>query len=261
MKLISSRDNTIYKKLHRLADDARECRKQGRTLIDGPHLVAAYREQLGLPETLLLSESGTGREEIQRLVEAHADTEILVLKDALFKTLSGVDSPVGVAAVILIPQEPLAFAGGSCVLLEGVQDAGNVGSIMRSSAAAGVHDIFLGIGCAGAWTPRVLRAAQGAHFRLRIREAFDLEQLLRAYKGKSLTTVVSGGMSLYEAPLSGDIAWLFGNEGRGVSSALSSLTSQTVTIPMAAESESLNVAAAAAICLFAVAGRNQPTGR
>lgn len=257
MKQISSRDNAAYKKLHRLAEDARECRKQGRTLIDGPHLVAAYRAQLGLPEMLLVSESGVDRPEIQTLIEAHAGNDIVLLKDSLFKGLSGVDSPAGIAAVIRIPEETPVFTGGSCVLLDAVQDAGNAGSILRSSAAAGIHDIFLGPGCASAWSPRVLRAAQGAHFRLRIRELAKLEQFLREYRGKSYAAVVSGGMSLYDMPQSGDIAWIFGNEGCGVSPHLSALASQLVTIPMAADMESLNVAAAAAVCLFASARNHQ----
>lgn len=251
MKLISSRENTVFKKLHRLAEDARECRKQGRTLIDGPHLVMAYREQVGLPEQLLVSESRWEQPEIRAIVQAHGTADILVLKDSLFKLLSGVDSPVGVAAVIRIPEAVAPFEEGSCVLLDAVQDAGNVGSIMRSSAAAGIRDIFLGRGCASAWSPRVLRAAQGAHFRLRIREHCDLGQFLRDYRGSSVATVVSGGVAPQEANLSGDIAWLFGNEGQGVDPALLSLVSMRVTIPMASEIESLNVAAAAAICLFA----------
>ena len=260
MKQISSRDNPAYKKLLRLADDARECRKQGRTLIDGPHLVAAYCA-LGLPEMLLISDSGANRPEIQALIEAHAGSDILLLKDSLFKGLSGVDSPVGIAAVIPIPKETPAFTGGSCVLLDAIQDAGNVGSILRSSAAAGIRDIFLGPGCAGAWSPRVLRAAQGAHFRQRIRESVDLEQFLSKYRGESLATVVGGGVSLYDIASAGDVAWIFGNEGCGVSPVLAALASQLVTIPMAAETESLNVAAAAAVCLFATTRNHQPAQR
>jgi RNA methyltransferase, TrmH family len=251
MKQISSRDNPVFKKLYRLAEDARECRKQGRTLIDGPHLVAAYRRQIGLPEALLISESGNRRYEVQTLIEAHAGVDTVVLKDSLFKALSGVESPTGIAAVIPIPQQAPVFTRGNCVLLDAVQDAGNVGSILRSSAAAGIRDIFLGRGCAIAWSPRVLRGGQGAHFRLCIRDSVDLEQFLRDYKGTSLTTVVSGGISLHDIQLTGEIAWLFGNEGSGVRPELLALASQKVTIPMVTESESLNVAAAAAVCLFA----------
>jgi RNA methyltransferase, TrmH family len=257
MNLISSRDNPLYKKLHKIAEDARESRKQGQTLIDGPHLVAAYRQQVGLPELLLLNESSCENSEIQSLVDKHSGTNIFLLKDSLFKTLASVESPVGVASLISIPKKIPAFDDGSCILLDTIQDPGNVGSILRSSAAAGVGDIFLGPGCASVWSPRVMRAAQGAHFRLRIRESADLAQFLRHYSGKSLTTVVSGGIPLYSAPRSGNIAWVFGSEGNGVSSALISLASHLVTIPMAAETESLNVAAAAAICLFARSEINQ----
>ncbi len=253
MKTISSRENAEYKALLKLAEGSRESRKQGRALLDGPHLVAAYRAQVGLPEMLLISESGLDNDEIEAIVAANAGSDMIVLKDALFKSLSGVSSPVGVAAVIAIPTISAPFTGGSCVLLDAVQDAGNVGSIMRSSAAAGVRDIFLGPGCAGAWSPRVLRAAQGAHFRLQIRESVDLEDFVRSFKGRALTTVVSGGVPLRDAHLSGHIAWVFGSEGRGVRPSLVALASQTITIPMAAETESLNVAAAAAICLFASA--------
>ena len=261
MKLLTSRDNPVYKKLLRLAENARESRRQGRTLIDGPHLVTTYRQQCGLPEQLLLSESGCAHPEVQRLIEDHLDTDIVVLKDGLFKNLSGVDSPVGIAAVIEIPAEVAASDRSSCVLLDAVQDAGNVGSIMRTSAAAGIHDIYLGSGCASAWSPRVLRAAQGAHFRLRIRESVNLQKFVRDYRGKSLATVVSGGKSIYHDYGSDAIAWIFGNEGNGVSPALASLASNAVTIPMAAETESLNVAAAAAICLFVSAIHHQPAGR
>ena len=251
MKLIGSRDNPLFKSLHRLAHDARAIRKQGRTLLDGPHLVRAYRDSGSTPRMLLVSESGQRHAEVSALVDASLGSDVVLFKDALFKDLSGVESPVGIAAVIDVPPAPAAFAGGDCVLLDDIQDAGNVGSIMRTGAALGVRDIFLGPGCAGAWTPRVLRAAQGAHFRLRIRETADLAAAIRDYGGHVLTTVVRGGVALYEVGLSGNIAWIFGNEGRGVSPHLATLSSMRVTIPMSDAIESLNVAAAAAICLFA----------
>ena len=253
MKHITSRDNPEFKALLKLAGDAREIRKQTRTLIDGPHLVATYRQQIGLPETLLVSESGNNHVEIKALIDALAGINVLLFKDALFKRLSGVDSPVGIASVIRVPDAAQPFTGGSCVLLDAIQDAGNVGSILRSSAAVGISDIFLGRGCAYAWSPRVLRAAQGAHFRLRIREPANLVQLLDRYEGQSIATVVAGGASLFRAPLSGNIAWIFGSEGQGVRPELLSMVNHKITIPMAAETESLNVAAAAAICLFAAA--------
>lgn len=251
MKLIASRDNPVFKSLYRLAHDPRAVRKQKRTLIDGPHLVRACLDSGLVPAMLLVSESGQSHAEVAALVATHGGGEILVLKDALFKALSGVESPVGILALIDVPPEPAFQSGEDCVLLDDIQDAGNVGSIMRTSAALGVRDVFLGPGCAGAWTPRVLRAAQGAHFRLRIREAVDLAAMMRDYDGSVLTTSVAGGIPLSGLTLSGNIAWVFGNEGRGVSPHLAAMSSMQITIPMSNAIESLNVAAAAAICLFA----------
>jgi TrmH family RNA methyltransferase len=249
-KTVTSRDNPVVKGLRALVTDAREVRAQKRTVLDGPHLIEAYRCQGGMPEMLVVSESGAGNAEVAGLVQAYPDVELLQLPDGLFRDVSGVATPVGILAVISVPDAAAGPVEGCCVMLEAIQDAGNVGAILRTAAAAGVREILLGQGCAGAWTPRVLRAAQGAHFGLRIREQVDLEQALRDYRGTGVATVARDGTPLFDLRLAGDVAWLFGNEGAGLSGRLLSLAAQRATIPMAADTESLNVAAAAAICLF-----------
>jgi TrmH family RNA methyltransferase len=204
----------------------------------------------GLPELLVVSSSGAGHDEVAALLSAMPSVDILHLADPLFREISGVATPVGILALVPIPQAPEPPGRGSCVLLDAVQDAGNVGTIMRSAAAAGVTSLVLGPGCAGAWTPRVLRAAQGAHFSLEIHEQADLSALARHYGMASLAAVVAGGDSLYDLDLAGDVAWIFGNEGAGISPTLIEAAGRRVSIPMARDTESLNVAAAAAICLF-----------
>lgn len=250
MKSLSSRDNPTIKALRRLATDPREPRRQGRTIIDGPHLVAAYLEKIGAPELLLVSESGMDAAEVKALLARAPAAEVICLADSLFRDVSGTVTPVGILAVIAIPSPPATALAGSCVVLDAVQDAGNVGSILRSTAAAGIADVVLGPGCAGAWTPRVLRAGQGAHFSLRIREQVDLIRFVADFRGISVATVAGNAISIYSLDLTDNVAWLFGNEGSGLSSSLSTLASVRAGIPMAAGSESLNVAAAAAICLF-----------
>lgn len=250
MKPIASRDNPSFKALRLLAKDSREQQRQRRTVLEGIHLVTDYRRRIGAPELLAVSESGAENAEVMSVLDAHAGVEVLRLRDSLFAEISGVATPVGVLAVIAVPPwatEPLA---GSAVILEGIQDAGNVGTILRTAAAAGIADVVLGPGCAGAWTPRVLRAAQGAHFSLRLREADDLAAVVAAYAGLSIATVVRDGTPLYELDLRGSVAWIFGNEGAGVSPVLVAAAKQRATIPMATATESLNVAAAAAVCLF-----------
>ena len=256
MKQIASRDNPGFKALKSLAEDAREQRRQGLTLLDGVHLLEAYRDKIGPPQRLILSEHGAAQAEVQALCATLPGVETLLLRDSLFKMLSEVATPVGILAVIPIPTGASAALDaapmGSCVLLDGVQDAGNVGSILRTAAAAGISRIFLGPGCAGAWTPRVLRAAQGAHFDLHIREQADLAKLMRDFPGLTVAATAHGGEAtdLYLLNLKGSVAWLFGSEGRGISPHLEAAAGKRAIVPMAPGSESLNVAAAAAVCLF-----------
>jgi len=249
-RTITSRDNPTIKALRALAADARQLRQQGQTLLDGPHLVATYLSRCGPPKLVVISASGAGHGEVTGLLGAMADVEVLQVPDSLFRELSGVATPVGILALVDIPLPKEPPGRGSCVLLDAVQDAGNVGAILRSAAAAGVATAVLGPGCAGAWTPRVLRAAQGAHFSLSIHEQADLPAIARRYGRASLAAVVEGGTSIYDLDLRGDVAWIFGNEGAGVSLPLAEAAGMRVTIPMASATESLNVAAAAAVCLF-----------
>lgn len=252
MKLIASRDNPGFKALKSLAEDAREQRRQGRTLLDGVHLVQAYCDKVGAPERLIVSEQGAARAEVQSLLASLPGVDAWLLRDALFKQLTEVVSPIGILALIAVPAKSAADGAppDSCVLLDGLQDAGNVGSILRTAAAAGIGDVFLGPGCAGAWTPRVLRAGQGAHFDLLIREQADLGGILSGFRGLGVAASAHGAEPLYRLDLRGPVAWLFGAEGRGIAPQLEMMAQRRVIIPMAAGCESLNVAAAAAVCLF-----------
>jgi RNA methyltransferase, TrmH family len=250
VKRITSRDNPTFKLLRQLAHSGRERRKQGRTILDGLHLVECYCRMVGTPDVLVLSERGAGRAEIAEFVGSAA-AERIMLADALFEEVSPSETPPGILALIAIP-----LAAGrivlddTCVVLDAIQDAGNVGSILRSAAAAGVRHVLLTEGCAQAWSPKVLRAAMGAHFALTIVEHADALRLLASYPGRILATRSDARDSLYEMDLRGGVAWLFGNEGAGLSPTVAVLAQDAVRIPMPGAAESLNVAAAAAICLF-----------
>jgi TrmH family RNA methyltransferase len=135
-------------------------------------------------------------------------------------------------------------------MLEDIQDPGNLGSILRSAAAAGIRQIFLSSHCVHAWSPRVLRAGMGAHFMTEIHEQCDLVALARAFKGKVIATSHRATATVFAQDLTGRIALVFGNEGSGISPALAAVAHALVAIPMPGSVESLNIAAAAAICLF-----------
>jgi TrmH family RNA methyltransferase len=249
LKQITSADNPQFKSLLKLVESSRERRLAGLSLLDGVHLVQAYQQHRGAPEQMIVSQSGAANAEIQALLQGEVAT--LCLSDNLFKLLSSVATPTGIIALIKTPRRETApEILQTCVMLEDVQDPGNLGSILRSCAAASVKQIFLSKQCVNAWSPRVLRAAMGAHFCVEIYERMDLIALARAFPGRVLATQMHATQSVFNSDLSGKVAVVFGNEGAGVSPALLACAHESISIPMSAATESLNVAAAAAVCLF-----------
>lgn len=256
---ITSRHNPAFKALRAIVDDPR---RQGRALLDGVHLVSACLAYGIAPRQLLVSESGRQKPEVANVLCGTPGVDCLVLRDSLFREISGVNTPTGIAAVIEIPAAASGIVAGDILMLDAVQDAGNVGAILRTAAAAGVGQVLLGNGCAGAWTPRVLRAGQGAHFSLDIREQVDLVAALDGCQLRSIATVARDGTGLYDLDLVSPAVWLVGNEGGGLSPQLTVAATVRATIPLAEGTESLNVAAAVAICLFeARRQRTTPRGR
>ena len=246
MSVIRSRDNPRVKRWAKLASDSRFRRSEQRVLIEGPHLVAEALQAQLEPLVLIVSESGLKKSEVRRLV---GPREPVVLGDRIFGIVADAETPPGIAAEFEVPQiRP--EASGPAVFLEGVQDPANVGAILRSAAAFGVGEVVLDQACADPWSPKVLRAAMGAHFKLALRQVANLAKALGDFPGATVCTVSSGGAALRELELRGRVGWIFGSEGRGVSSAVAAKAGSKATIPMAPGSESINVAAAAAICLY-----------
>lgn len=251
MKFIRSRDNPFFKELARLAGSARQRGRENKTLLDGAHLLAAYLDSGLRPVHILVNSAALADAETQALLERAAGIPVTQLDDALFAALSELKTPTGLLALIDLPQ-PVAGVADSrfALLLEGIQDPGNLGSMLRSAAAAGCDAVFLSAGCADAWSPRVLRAAMGGHFLLNIHERRDLPGVARDFSGSLLAAVLQAKHNLYDCDLRGNVAFLIGNEGAGLSDGLLSLATQTMAIPMPGKVESLNAAAATAICLF-----------
>lgn len=250
MKSIRSRDNAHFKFLRGLATSSRARKLAGQTLIDGPHLLADYLAHIGPPRELVVAEDVLRDDTLRTLIERAACTGT-VLPPSLFRELSPVETPTGLLALIDIPNQASAPSHTDCLVLEGIQDSGNLGTLLRTAAAVGVREVILAPGCAQVWSPKVLRAGQGAHFLLQLRETTDPAAVLRDFPGRILATRLDAAVDLYDLELSGGpVAWLFGNEGRGLSAAVSELASQGVKIAMPGGMESLNVAMAATVCLF-----------
>jgi TrmH family RNA methyltransferase len=227
--VITSRDNARVKHWAKLAREGRYRKSQRRALIEGPHLLEAF-VAAGLRPIEIIKSGET-------------------VSDAVFRSIVDVETPQGVAAEIEIP-EGKEDRKRDCVFLEGIQDAGNVGAIIRSAAAFGIGTVILDSQCADPWSPKVLRAGQGGHFSLSILTLKNLADDLGRFSGRVICTVATGGTLLGEADLSGRLGWVFGSEGRGLSPSTLAEADVRVTIAIAPRTESLNVAASAAICFY-----------
>ncbi|MFC4929695.1 TrmH family RNA methyltransferase [Massilia sp. GCM10023247] len=253
MKTVTSRDNPFYKELKALAASSQARRKAGRTLLDGVHLCQAWLDLRGAPAHCVLSEDALHNPEVQDIAARCEGlrVHVTVLPDALFGALSQVEHGVNLLFLVETPKpvQPAAMQV-SAVLLDGVQDPGNVGSILRSAGAAGITQVFCSPGTAFCWSPKVLRAAMGAHFVLEIFENVDLGALVKASDIAVLAMSGYAEQKLYEVDLRRPVGWLLGHEGQGVAGELMALATHQVVIPHGGQVESLNVAAAAAVCFF-----------
>lgn len=253
MKAITSRDNPLYKELKQLATSSQARRKAGRTLLDGIHLCDMYLQQVGLPVLAIVNESALAHPEVAALAEECDRKRVqgITLPEPLYKALSQVDNGVGLMFLVETPQPVMPDQiTESAVLLDNLQDPGNMGSILRSAAAAGVRHVFCSPGTAFAWSPKVLRAGMGAHFLLNIVEGVDLASCVSTARIPVLATSSHATKTVYDVDLSRPVAWLFGHEGQGVSPELLGAATEQVSIPHLGKIESLNVAASVAVCLF-----------
>ena len=250
MPRITSRDNPRLKEAARLIGSSRDRRKSGRCVLEGAHVIAAYRARHGMPETLIVAESSLADPAIRALRSGMSDSRTLIVAESAWSDLAQLPAAIGVLAIVPTPHSDFKRAADFCLLLEDLQDPGNVGSILRSAAAAGVSQVFLSRQCVFAWSPKVLRAGQGAHFHLELYEDVDLVAWARGYRGRVVAAIAEEGEPLFAANLAAPIAVAIGNEGMGLSAELRDAAAARVTIPMPGGFESLNAAAAAAVCLF-----------
>lgn len=251
MERLSSRQNAHLKLAHKLAESARERSKAGKLLLDGTRLVRAYVEQFGFDDVLLLvSEAGARHDEIGKLSEAARPRSVYLLADDLFAEITQVETPEGVTAIAPIPCVAGRPKDDFRVLIDGVQDPGNLGGLLRTAAAAGATSAHLTKGCADAWSPKSLRGGMGAQFVLPVRERVDLTTALAGFRGQVIATSPHASESIHDVDLTGPVALIFGSEGRGLGEEGQALATRLVHIPMAGKIESLNVAASAAVCCF-----------
>jgi len=255
---VGSRDNAGYKSLKRLVQDNAAYRRQQRLWLEGDHLCRAALQRGRAPLEAVFSESEwNAAGHAWRDLPALNGVRLTVLDDALWSSLSALESPARMGFVLELPAAPALDPQAPTVVLDRVQDAGNVGSILRSASAFGFAQVLALSGTAALWSPKVLRAGMGAHFALRLIEGADASAV-DALRVPLLATSSHGGERLGSIALPWPCAWLLGHEGQGVAAELLGRASQRVRIAQPGGEESLNVAASAAICLHASASAASP---
>jgi len=249
---ITSRDNPLLQRLRRLARDGAAYRRLGQVWLEGDHLCGALRARGGAAAQAVVSEEAWHDPALRAL--AGWAERVAVVPAALFAGISALESPARIGFVIALPPPaPLQPAAASLVL-DRVQDPGNAGSMLRSAAAFGVTQVLALQGSVALWSPKVLRAGMGAHFGLQLAEGLD-EDALAALRVPLVATGSHGGRALPDAELPWPCAWVLGHEGQGVADTLRARCALHVRIPQPGGEESLNVAAAAAVCLYESARR------
>lgn len=259
--LISSKDNSQVKALKRMIHQHK--RADALMAVEGVHACQlllkhqSAEDGVGSIARVWVGSSALDNVEVQQLLRLVAvqGVPVIELANAVFRDISSLEQGVSLIFEVNRPQRfalPTEILTGNVVLLDGIQDPGNMGSIIRSCAAAGVSEIWLSEHCVNPYSAKVLRAGVGAHFGLMIRERIDLLAAVAQLKQDNIHVCATSShttQNIYDYDLNRPIAWLMGNEGAGLNEALLAQADARVTIPMNL-GESLNVAAATAVCLF-----------
>ena len=247
-KHINSSDNPVFKYLKKLSENARERRAEAKTLLDGVHLIESYCEAFGDPELVIIPE-GKSSAEANALMQQLEHVNTMMLPTLMFAELTPVASSTGILALVRISQIEPPDTVNFALMLEDIQDPGNLGSMLRTALGAGVEAVYLSKGCTDAWSPKALRGGQGAQFLLPIFEGVNIVEAMQNFAGNCYATTMQGE-SLYAQDLSQPTAFIIGNEGAGLSAKVVQAATHQISIPMHQNLESLNAAAAAAVCLF-----------
>lgn len=251
---ITSPRNASFKMWRKLQQSRKERHRRRKLLIEGENLLAEARKS-HCPFHAVLCRETHAIPDHWRLWLRKQRLPVYALRSALYDALMDTESPQGIAAVIRMPP-PLPFDMDSrrsfVLLLDRIQDPGNLGTILRTALAAGVSFVGLGPGTVDPFNPKAVRSAAGAIFRIPF-QSVNLPEWMRRYQkagGTVVGTKADAEDVYYDVRYPDRIAFLLGNEGQGVAPRLLEATDRKVRIPQPGGAESLNVAAAAAIVLY-----------
>ena len=248
--LITSKNNPSLKTLQGLLSESRLRKKHQQTVLEGTHLLQNLLASHLTPVQVIISDSSHTYPEIAELLSALKDTPVLTVSDGLYKQLRTLGTSLPIMAIIDTPMPAIAPVTSDCLIIDGVQDTGNLGTLLRTAAATGFHKVLCTTTTASAWSPKTLRAGMAAHFSLTIYEQLDATSILTNVKVPLFATSSHAKDTIFAHDLRAPLALVMGNEGQGVQPALLTVAT-TIALPQLGQ-ESLNVAVAGSICLYEV---------
>ncbi|MFH4416260.1 MAG: RNA methyltransferase [Neisseriaceae bacterium] len=256
MKSIESYQNQWIRRLVRLSNSSAFRYEQRQYVVEGSIIMDG--SPLNLLDFLFVPETIKSDPKLQSFLAAVDPSKICYVAPSLTKKISTlVHSQELIGIFNMPPRIPLDTVQSDCIVLDRVQDPGNVGTIIRTAAAAGIPHVLLSSGCADVYMPKVIRAAMGSHFQVKLHTHVDLMQWAKHYSHPIwLTGLFAEAVNLYQLDLckAEAAAWILGNEGAGISPELLSVITKNkgvkVKIPIVTKIESLNVAVAASVCIF-----------
>ena len=261
MKYITSSSNTTIKDIKGLKRKRERWNKK-LYLIEGVKIVDEYIKWVGVPQYILFSEElfdVTGGEELFKEIETcHSD--LIKIPYNLLKELTDTENPQGVLSVVNIfdskLEELLKGENKFIIILDELQDPGNVGTIIRTADAFGASGVVLTNNCVDVYNPKVVRATMGSLFHIPIVYADNKIKLINSFKNKGITiysTSLEGESYIHETDLTKNIAIIIGNEANGVSNEMIKISDSLIKIPMYGKAESLNAAVATSVVMYEVA--------
>lgn len=247
--IITSKDNPLIKTAHALLTDPKKRKKLGQTVIEGTHLLDAYLKAEKMPIGVIISESGLNNDEIQSLIKK-LNKNPIIISDTLYKNIRTLGTSLPIMAIIDIPHLSLGNITNDCLIINGVQDTGNLGTLLRTASATDFKTVICTQNTVHAYHPKTLRASMGANFSLTIYENISVDAIFEVVKVPMFATTSHADGLIYRKDLTKPLALILGNEGQGVDERF--LKNATpLTLPQYGE-ESLNVGVAGSVCLYEI---------
>lgn len=239
--VITSTDNAKVQEVAKLADKKYR-KKSGLYVIEGERLVRDAIFHGAQVQNIFVAESAQSKLDFDGAI---------VVSDRVFAKMSGTVNSQGVLAVAKIPQMELASPKGNCLILDNLQDPGNIGTLIRTAVACGFTDIYA-VSCADVYSPKVVRSAMSAHFCLNLHQTDDIAIVFDVASSNTILACDMGGKNVFDCSFSGNVALVLGNEGNGLSAFSREHAHDTISLPMANSFESLNVAVAGSVIMYQI---------